>query len=122
MIEVSDFLKLVGNTIRTIRKQRGLTQEELAEKADLQYSYIGGIERGERNISLLTLEKVVTSLNVSPSEIFNFNDIDIVDIDSVNQVLEIHKNVLRARDLEEIKSIHNITKEILTLVEMQKRV
>jgi len=122
VIEVSDFLKLVGNTIRTIRKQRGLTQEELAEKADLQYSYIGGIERGERNISLLTLEKVVTSLNVSPSEIFNFNDIDIVDIDSVNQVLEIHKNVLRARDLEEIKSIHNITKEILTLVELQKRV
>lgn len=119
---MSDFLKLVGNTIRTIRKQRGLTQEELAEKADLQYSYIGGIERGERNISLLTLEKVVTSLNVSPSEIFNFNDIDIVDIDSVNQVLEIHKNVLRARDLEEIKSIHNITKEILTLVELQKRV
>ncbi|RST76220.1 XRE family transcriptional regulator [Siminovitchia acidinfaciens] len=118
---MSDFLKLVGNNIRLIRKQRGLTQEELAEIADLQYSYIGGVERGERNISLLTLEKIVTSLNISPSEIFNFKDIDIVNINSINEVLEIHINLLRERKIEEIKSVHKISKEVLSLIDIQEK-
>ncbi|WP_152679707.1 helix-turn-helix domain-containing protein, partial [Paenibacillus sp. IHB B 3415] len=47
----------VGSRIRELRKAKGWTQEQLAEAASLHYSYIGGVERGDRNISLETLEK-----------------------------------------------------------------
>lgn len=65
-MNLSDFLKLVGNNIRVIKKSIGLTQEELAEKAGLQYKYIGGVERGERNVSLRTLEKIIEGLGIAP--------------------------------------------------------
>lgn len=48
-----------------------MTQEALAEKAELHYSYIGGVERGERNISLETLEKIIKALEISPLNCFN---------------------------------------------------
>ena len=46
---MSDFLRSIGERIRTIRKLKGLTQEQLAEKTGLQDSYIGGVERGEEH-------------------------------------------------------------------------
>ncbi|MET1168220.1 helix-turn-helix transcriptional regulator, partial [Bacillus velezensis] len=52
----------VGNRIRELRKAKGWTQEQLAEAAGLHYSYIGGVERGDRNISLETLEKIINGL------------------------------------------------------------
>lgn len=62
----SDFLKLVGERIRTIRKEKGYTQESLSEKSGIHVTYISDIERGERNISMETLEKVITALDISP--------------------------------------------------------
>ncbi|WP_342416105.1 helix-turn-helix transcriptional regulator [Paenibacillus sp. FSL R10-2782] len=59
----------VGERIRTIRKAKGLTQQQLAELSGLDDSYIGSVERGERNFSIDTLEKVLTALNVSISEL-----------------------------------------------------
>jgi transcriptional regulator with XRE-family HTH domain len=117
---MSDFLNLVGDKVRLHRKERGLTQEELAEMSDLQSAYIGGIERGERNISLLTLEKIIKSLNISPESFFSFKEIDISDKSNVDQIITIHKNLLQSRNIGEIKSIHNITKDILTLIDSQK--
>ena len=73
---MSEFLKVVGDRIRTVRKLKGLTQEQLAEKAGLQYSYIGGVERGERNCSLETLEKIVVGLGVTTYELFRYSDTD----------------------------------------------
>ena len=57
---------LVGNNIKKYRKKLGLSQEELAEKAGLHRTYIGGIERGERNITLDTLQLIAAALNVAP--------------------------------------------------------
>lgn len=117
---MSDFLKLVGYKVRHHRKEQGLTQEELAELSDLQSSYIGGVERGERNISLLTLEKIIISLNISPESFFSFKEIDTFDRSSINQLIAIQNSLLQTRNIEEIKSIHNITKDILTLIDSQK--
>jgi transcriptional regulator with XRE-family HTH domain len=47
----------------------GLSQEEFAEKADLHWTYIGGIERGERNLGLLNIVKVARALKITPSEL-----------------------------------------------------
>ncbi|WP_249923436.1 helix-turn-helix domain-containing protein [Paenibacillus sp. RS8] len=50
-------LKLVGSKIREIRKSQGLSQEQLGEKAGFHFSYIGGLERGERNVTLSNLPR-----------------------------------------------------------------
>jgi transcriptional regulator with XRE-family HTH domain len=57
----------LGNRIRSKRLQLGLSQERLAEKADLHWTYIGGVERGERNISLLNIVKISRALGVTAS-------------------------------------------------------
>ncbi|SDM51122.1 Helix-turn-helix [Paenibacillus jilunlii] len=62
----------VGNRIRELRKAKGWTQEQLAEAAFLHYSYIGGVERGDRNISFETLEKIITAFQVLGCRNFSF--------------------------------------------------
>ena len=59
-----------GARVRAERKRLGLSQEELAARADLDRSYIGGVERGSRNISLLNIYKVARALKVRPEALF----------------------------------------------------
>ena len=61
------YLKKVGRTIRGARKARGISQESLALSAGLDRSYVGGVERGERNISILNIKKIADALDVSSS-------------------------------------------------------
>ena len=53
-----------GQRVREIRKDKGLSQEELAHKADLHRTYIGMIERAEKNITLINIEKIANALEV----------------------------------------------------------
>ena len=59
-----NFFKNLGKRIRELRKARLLTQEELAELADLHPTYIGGIERGEKNLSIQSLLKIAEGLEI----------------------------------------------------------
>jgi len=59
-----------GDRVRDLRKQKGLSQESLALACDLDRTYIGGVERGERNISLLNIRKIADALGVSARELF----------------------------------------------------
>lgn len=61
-----DYLKLLGENIRTLRLKKGLTQEQLAEKCNLHRTYIGSIERGDRNVSLKNITVISNALSVSP--------------------------------------------------------
>ena len=63
-------LKIFGDTIRELRKQKGLSQEDLADMCDLHRTYIGGVERGERNIGLLNILLLAKTLEVTPSSLF----------------------------------------------------
>lgn len=62
-MNTNNHLKELGKQIRKLRKELGLSQEQLALKAGVDRSYIGGIERGERNVSFLTLVKIAYCLN-----------------------------------------------------------
>ena len=59
-----------GERVRELRKEMGLSQEELSFKADLHRTYIGMIERAEKNITLGNIEKIAKSLNVDIKELF----------------------------------------------------
>lgn len=59
----------LGETVRTVRTKAGLSQEELAEKANLTRNYIGQIERAEKRITLETLAKIARGLRVRVSEL-----------------------------------------------------
>ena len=65
-----DICKKFGNRVRDLRVARGLSQEVLAQKSGLHRTYIGGIERGERNVSLLNIQRIAQALNISIAQIF----------------------------------------------------
>ena len=66
----SNIKTFFGNRVRQLRKDRGWSQEDFAFRVGLDRSYIGGVERGERNISLENIELVAAALQVSLAELF----------------------------------------------------
>jgi transcriptional regulator with XRE-family HTH domain len=60
---------LFGKRVRKLRLARRLSQEKLAELADLHRNYVGGVERGERNVSLINIVKLAHGLNVRPTKL-----------------------------------------------------
>jgi transcriptional regulator with XRE-family HTH domain len=63
--------KQLGRRVRELRVQRGWTQEELAARAGKHWTYIGGIERGERNPTVLVLADVARAFSVGISDLFS---------------------------------------------------
>ncbi len=74
--------KIIGERLRKLRKEQGLSQEELAHKAFLHPTYIGQLERGEKNPTVETVEKVANALQISLADLFRFsttNENDVID-------------------------------------------
>jgi transcriptional regulator with XRE-family HTH domain len=61
-----DLEKIVGENVRGFRKQQGMTQDELGKYSAIHRDFWAGIERGERNITLETLKRISTALQVEP--------------------------------------------------------
>jgi len=65
------FQSRFGERVRELRKKKGLSQENLALVSGLDRTYIGGVERGERNISLVNIHAIADALGVPIRELFN---------------------------------------------------
>jgi transcriptional regulator with XRE-family HTH domain len=63
--------ELFGERLRKLRKARDMSQEALALACELDRTYIGGVERGERNISLLNIHKIAAALGIPARELFD---------------------------------------------------
>ena len=65
------FLVQIGNRIRELRIEADLSQEKLAFESELDRTYIGSVERGERNISVINLRKIAKALKYKPADLLN---------------------------------------------------
>ncbi|MGR6763090.1 helix-turn-helix domain-containing protein [Paenibacillus sp. T2-29] len=109
---MAELRKQIGTRIRAIRNAKGLTQQNLADIASLDYRYIGALERGERNFSIDTLEKVLTALNVSISELM-FSKEHMTTDETIRQeaIDEFVALTSRLND-EQISILRRVSKEV----------
>ncbi len=70
----SHLLKNFGTRVRALRLAQGYSQESFADATQLHRTYMGGVERGERNLSLLNILKIARTLHVHPGELFRMAD------------------------------------------------
>lgn len=67
-----DIKQAVGKRVKELRNKLGISQEELADNAQLDRTYITSVECGKRNISIVNIEKLANALNVSLADFFTF--------------------------------------------------
>ena len=105
---MSSELKLLGRRVRTLRKAKKMTQEQLAIKADSGAKYISELERGEANVTIALVSKLAEGLGVPTSELFE-ND---HEADSQELRKEI-KRMVREADDENIKLLYRVIKSVM---------
>lgn len=93
-----------------------LTQEELAERAELHHTYIGQVERGEKNLTLTTLERIVNALDVSYSELFG----EIGGSYDRNSIPALCYDLINRQELADQEHIYRILQELEQLGKHQK--
>lgn len=99
-----------GQRIRQLRKVRGLTQERLANKAGLHYTYVGAVERGEKNISLINIKNLARALEVEVCELFPIiNPVRSKEYSLAEEVA----SYLKTKPLDEIERAHRILRTAL---------
>jgi transcriptional regulator with XRE-family HTH domain len=106
---MSQILAKLGNRIKVLRKMQGLSQEKLATKAKLHYTYIGAVERGERNLSLQSIEKIAKGLNVSIAELFSFSEKPSTEAGLREEIA----NLLRNKDVKALERVLKVLKALL---------
>ena len=113
---MNKLLVKVGKKIRGKRKEKGLTQENLAEKADINPKFLGKVERAETNVSLLTLSKICDALGISLCELLSFTSMDREILKRGELSSEIWQ-AIRQKDERTIKLAIKVFKEILKSIE-----
>lgn len=102
--------RLIANQIRIYRIQRKMTLASLSERSGIDDTYLGRVERGEINITLNTLEKIIDGLSMTLSEFFSFLDFE----DSDKEISRLFREVLKSPHQEQIITI---IRDILSISE-----
>lgn len=71
MDDATDILSSFAAAVRARRHELGLSQEALAERAGLHRTYVGGVERGERNLTLTSIVRLARALDITPGELID---------------------------------------------------
>ena len=85
---MSEIIKVLGNNIRTLRKNQNLTQEQLAEKANISVPYMTQIELGKRQASLDIIENIAKALDVPVDGLFRLDPAQNEDINASLKTFE----------------------------------
>jgi len=110
-INMENITEIFGRRVRSLRKHHGLSQEKLSEMCELHPTYIGQIERGEKNASLETIMRICRGLEVSPAELFRNISAD----GEKNTAEAIYELVLEMTGAEQ-KAVLEIVKSIKSIV------
>ena len=76
---MSEIAKIIGQRVRNYRTEKGLSQEKLAEMSGCHPTYIGQVERGEKNATLESIEKIASAMNIPLSKLFEKMGEDNID-------------------------------------------
>ena len=100
----------LGQKIKRMRINRGLTQEQLAEKVDVSQRTMSGIEIGENFVTAETLDKIISALNTTPDELFSLNHLK----DSEALLSEIQNDIkLVSQNPKKLEILYNLVKAII---------
>lgn len=113
MEEKSDIALIIGQRLRTKRIQLGYSQELTAEKANLHPTYIGQVERGEKNLTIISLEKICIALDYPMEELFA----NIVNAEAHNRVAQECYDKIVSQPISKQKQLSNIIKNIIACLE-----
>ena len=91
MLRTQSLMYKLGVKIRTLRKVAGLTQEQLAEAANVSTNFIGYVERGQRALSIKTLERIAQALDVTPKDMFEFTEGNVDELRYEELLAELRK-------------------------------
>ena len=99
MIDNDKILKIIGNNIRVARRQRGYTQERLAEELNTSDKFVSMIERGASGLSITNIVTLCRILNIEPNTLFNGiidynNDIDAYIVNSLSTLTPADKDFI----------------------------
>ncbi|MBQ8459338.1 helix-turn-helix transcriptional regulator [bacterium] len=104
--------KELGAKIKRLRQKKGITQEQLAEMANISTRTLGGIEIGENFMTAQTMEKILECLGVNISELFNAEHLQTTKI----LVEELHSMINNVRDdRDKIEEIYKVVRAITTI-------
>lgn len=116
MRDQSEFYRTIGARIREIRVARGMTQADLAEKADLSSPVISGLENGHSKMWLITFAKICEALQVSANDILRLDTPAAID-----DYPKEFASVIADCDSSEIESILKIAKEVKATIRKAKQ-
>lgn len=100
---------VVGQRLRARRNQLGYSQDTVSEKADLHPTYIGQLERGEKNATLCSIEKVCRALEMPMDELFT----NIVDADSTQKQAQRCYDLVMSQPLRDQKKLCSLIEDII---------
>lgn len=110
MEQKSDIAFIIGQRLRTKRIQLGYSQELTAEEANLHPTYIGQVERGEKNLTITSLEKICRGLNYPMDELFA----NIVSAETHNKIAQECYDMIANQPLHKQKQLCALLKNIMT--------
>lgn len=103
--------KSVGLQIRILRKSQKFSQEELAFKANVHPTYIGQVERGEKNLTISSLHQITNALEINLTDFFSFIETNYESTEKLPYQMIIE--ILQEIDIHEQKQLYDILKQIV---------
>lgn len=109
---MNKFARYIGENIRTLRKSKGLSQEQLALRAEINASYMGQVERGEKSPTIDVLAKIASALNCPLEQIVNIEPLSPHD-EADSSYADKIANQLHGLSLKEQEAVYKFVKQIV---------
>ena len=107
-----DIKKELGNKIKRLRQKKAITQEQLAEMANISTRTLGGIEIGKNFMTAETMEKILKCLDVSPAELFDAGHLQPTKI----LVQDLHEMINSIKDdSDKVKEVYKVVKALISI-------